>query len=73
MLPKGVSEIVHGSVALSSSGCRWVRLVPITSGRAALSGIELMKAAHVRGLEDALVRRALLRRAIGRTASENER
>jgi len=47
--------------------------VPITSGRAALSGIELMKAPHVRGLEDALVRRALLRRAIGRTASENER
>jgi len=38
-----------------------------------ISGIELMKAANVRGLEDALLRRALLRRAIGRTASENER
>jgi len=38
-----------------------------------ISGIELMKAANVRGLEDALVRRMLLRRAIGRTANEKER
>ena len=30
MLSKRVGQIVHGGAALSSSGCRWVRLVPIT-------------------------------------------
>jgi hypothetical protein len=53
-----------------ADGCAWYRLREVALR---ISGIELMKAAHVWGLEDALVRRALLRRAIGRTASENER
>lgn len=55
---------------VAADGCAWCRLREVALR---ISGIELMKAAHVRGLEDALVRRALLRRAIGRTASENER
>jgi hypothetical protein len=35
--------------------------------------IDLVKAANVRGFEDALFRRVLFRRATGRTASEEER
>jgi len=37
-----------------------------------ISGIELMKAVNVWRIEESLVRRVLLRRAIGCTASEKE-
>jgi hypothetical protein len=40
--------------------------------RCGISGIELMKAANVWRVEEAPVRRLLLRRAIGCTASEKE-
>jgi len=53
-----------------ADGCAWCRLREVALR---ISGIELMKAARVRGLEDALVRRMLLRRAIGCAASEKER
>jgi len=53
-----------------ADGCAWYRLREVALR---ISGIELMKAAHVRGLEDALVGRMLLRRAIGCAASQKER
>jgi hypothetical protein len=51
-------------------GRAWCRLREVALR---ISGIDLMKAANVGGLEDALVRRVLLGRAIERTASEKER
>ena len=51
-------------------GCACCRLREVALR---MSGIDLVKAANVRGFEDALVRRVLFRRATGRTASEEER
>jgi hypothetical protein len=51
-------------------GRAWCRLRKVALR---MSGVDLMKGANVGGLEDALVRRVLLGRAIERTASEKER
>jgi hypothetical protein len=59
-----------GCGAFGSLGC--IGFQHSVRPRFGLSGIELVKAANVWRVEEARVRRVLLRRAIGCTASEKE-